>query len=308
MSASSGRHARPRTPLPRNATTAASLTAAGIGAGLLGASAAQAATPAGTTPVSSYTVVSGDTLSGIAAKEHVPGGWTALAKDNHIASPYVIRPGEKLNLPAGSYVTKPTASPFPVAVTVGKATQVITVKADGSRATVTSWQKSGGSWHQVLTTTARIGANGITDGATRKQGTGTTPTGTYTITQGFGVGADPGTKVPYHKVTSVDWWVEDPTSAYYNQMRTSTQGGFHLTETGDDGSEHLIEYPTQYHNALVINYNMDPAVKGRGAGIFLHDLGPQAGPTAGCVALPAAAMTQIMKWIDPAAHPVIAIG
>lgn len=308
MSASSGRHARPRHPLLRNTTTAASLSAAGISAGLLGATAAQAATPAGTTPVSSYTVVSGDTLSGIAAKEHVPGGWTALAKDNHIASPYMIRPGEKLVLPAGSYVSKPTVSPFPVAVTVGKATQVITVKASGSHATVTSWQKSDSSWRQVLTTTARIGANGITNGATREQGTGTTPTGTYTITQGFGVVADPGTKMPYHKVTSVDWWVEDPTSAYYNQMRTSTQGGFHLTETGDDGSEHLIEYPTQYHNALVINYNMDPAVKGRGAGIFLHDLGPQAGPTAGCVALPAAAMTQIMQWIDPAAHPVIAIG
>lgn len=308
MSASSGRHARPRTPLLRNTTTAASLTAAGVSAGLLGATAAQAATPAGTTPVSSYTVVGGDTLSGIAAKEHVPGGWTALAKDNHIASPYVIRPGEKLVLPVGSYITQPPVSPFPVRVTVGKATQVITVKASGSHATVTSWQKSGSSWRQVLTTTARVGANGITDGATREQGTGTTPTGTYTITQGFGVGADPGTKMPYHKVTSVDWWVEDPTSAYYNQMRTSTQGGFHLTETGDDGSEHLIEYPTQYHNALVINYNMNPAVKGRGAGIFLHDLGPQAGPTAGCVALPAAAMTQIMQWIDPAAHPVIAIG
>ncbi|MEV1063666.1 L,D-transpeptidase family protein [Streptomyces sp. NPDC050263] len=309
MSASSGRHARPRTPVLRNTTTAASLAAAGIGAGLLGATAAQAATPAGATPVSSYTVVSGDTLSGIAAKEHVPGGWAALAKDNHIASPYVIHPGEKLNLPAGSYVTKPAAPPFPVAVAVGKATQVITVKATGSHATVTSWQMSGGSWHQVVTTAAaRIGSNGVTSGTTRKQGTDTTPTGTYTITQGFGVGADPGTKMPYHKVTSVDWWVEDPTSAYYNQMRTSTQGGFHLTETGDDGSEHLIEYPTQYNNALVINYNMDPAVKGRGAGIFLHDLGPQAGPTGGCVALPAAVMTQIMKWIDPTGHPVIAIG
>ena len=53
---------------------------------------------------------------------------------------------------------------------------------------------------------------------------------------------------------------------------------------------------------------MNPAVHTRGAGIFLHDLGPQAGPTAGCVAVPAVTMTRIMQWINPADHPVIAIG
>ena len=190
----------------------------------------------------------------------------------------------------------------------GHSTQVIAVQATGSDAVVTVWQRTGTHWAALFSTTAaRIGSHGITDGATRTQGTDTTPSGVYSITQGFGVGANPGTKMPYHKVTSTDWWVEDPTSAYYNQMRTSTQGGFHLTEAGDDGSEHLINYPTQYNNALVINFNTAPAVVGRGAGIFLHDLGPQAGPTAGCVALPAAVMTQVMKWIDPAQHPVISI-
>jgi L,D-peptidoglycan transpeptidase YkuD (ErfK/YbiS/YcfS/YnhG family) len=48
-------------------------------------------------------------------------------------------------------------------------------------------------------------------------------------------------------------------------------------------------------------------VKGRGAGIFLHDLGPQGSATAGCVAVPTAFMTTVMKWINPADHPVIAI-
>ncbi|MGW7824197.1 L,D-transpeptidase family protein [Streptomyces puniciscabiei] len=305
MSANSrGRHAKPRTPVMRRAATGGAIGTAAAAAGLFSAVSAHAATQ---TPQSSYTVQSGDTLSGIASHEHVSGGWEALAKTNHITSPYVIHPGERLTLPPGSYTV--SGNPFPVKVTVGNATQVITVKASGTHATVTLWQKSGSGWTQVISTAgARVGAHGITDGATRKQGTSTTPTGTYTITQGFGVGANPGTKMPYHQVTSHDWWVEDPTSAYYNQMRTDTQGGFHLTESGDDGSEHLINYPTQYHNALVINFNTNPAVKGRGAGIFLHDLGPQAGPTAGCVAVPASFMTDVMKWINPGDHPVIAIG
>lgn len=186
--------------------------------------------------------------------------------------------------------------------------QVITVQSQGTYATVSTLQLTPHGWTLVASTTAgRVGANGVVNGATRVQGTDTTPTGIYSITEGFGVGANPGTKMPYHQVTDQDWWVEDPTSAYYNQMRTTAQGGFHLTETGDDGSEHLIEYPTQYHNALVVNYNMDPAVPGRGAGIFLHDLGPQAGPTAGCIAVPQDFLTQVMDWIDPAQHPVIAI-
>ncbi|AEW98704.1 L,D-transpeptidase family protein [Streptantibioticus cattleyicolor] len=203
----------------------------------------------------------------------------------------------------------PPARPFPVPVAVGRATQVITVRARGSYATVTAWSADGSGWHRVLTTThARVGAHGVTDGATRRQGSRTTPTGTYPVTRAFGVGPDPGTALPYHHVTPHDWWVEDPDSRWYNRMRDERYGGFPLTEAGEHGSEHLAAHPVPYHHALVVDYNTAPVVPGRGAGIFLHDLGPQAGPTAGCVAVPAGVLTRVLRWIDPARHPVIAIG
>jgi L,D-peptidoglycan transpeptidase YkuD (ErfK/YbiS/YcfS/YnhG family) len=212
--------------------------------------------------------------------------------------------------PAQATVDAATAAPrFPVPVRVGSAHQVITVQAHGSYATVTAWQWTSGGWRVVLrTTAARIGARGVVNGTTRVQGSYQTPTGTYSITQGFGNGANPGTRMPYHRVTAHDWWVEDRASRYYNQMRTDTLGGFRLTEAGVDGSEHLVNYPVQYHNVLVINFNTDPAVRGRGAGIFLHDLSTSDGPTAGCVAVPSGVMTAIMRWIAPSDHPVIAIG
>ncbi|MFJ9770362.1 L,D-transpeptidase family protein [Kitasatospora sp. NPDC101157] len=198
--------------------------------------------------------------------------------------------------------------PFPVPVRAGQAHQVITVKADGTRAVVTLWARKGGRWSSLDSTTdARIGSGGVHDGLSRVQGTGTTPTGTYTLTQAFGISPDPGTRMPYHHVTAHDWWVQDPSSAYYNRMRTDTEGGFHLTDQGPLGSEHLINYPVQYENVLVIDFNTSPVVKGRGAGIFLHDLGPGAGATAGCVAVPADFMARTMQWVDPADHPVIAI-
>ncbi|WP_052433297.1 L,D-transpeptidase family protein [Streptacidiphilus carbonis] len=293
MPAGPGRQARPRAPFRHRTAGAAAATALG---GLAVALLAGTATAQAAVPTAKAATVTGTARTSVARTSPAFGTAPALA------------PAPSMSWQALAPL-RPPVQPFPVAVTVGSATQVITVKASGSYANVTAWQLSNNAWTAVYSTaSARIGSKGITNGATRVQDTDTTPTGTYTITQGFGVGANPGTAMPYHQVTTHDWWVEDPTSAYYNQMRTDTLGGFHLTESGVDGSEHLIGYPTQYNNALVINFNMNPAVKGRGAGIFLHDLGPQAGPTAGCVALPAAVMTQIIKWITPSAHPVIAIG
>lgn len=57
---------------------------------------AEAATP------TAYTVQSGDNLTKIANAEHVPGGWQAIAGANNLTSPYIIQPGQVLNLPSGS--------------------------------------------------------------------------------------------------------------------------------------------------------------------------------------------------------------
>ncbi len=123
---------------------------------------------------------------------------------------------------------------------------------------------------------------------TRKQGTGTTPRGTFTMTQAFGNAAEPGMWLPYHRVKSGDYWVEDNASRYYNTLRNKSQGGFRywLPTANDDSSEYLPHYTTQYKYAVVINFNRAPDYHKahRGAGIFLHVKG--SGATAGCVRSP----------------------
>ncbi|UGY93263.1 L,D-transpeptidase family protein [Streptomyces gobiensis] len=111
--------------------------------------------------------------------------------------------------------------------------------------------------------------------------------------------------MPYTVINDSHWWVQDPESKFYNQMHTEEGADFPLTEEGERGSEHLINYPTQYAKALVINFNRWPAVPGRGAGIFLHVNGR--GATAGCVSVPRATMDRIMSWIKPGSKPRIAI-
>ncbi|SDS05746.1 L,D-transpeptidase family protein [Microlunatus soli] len=137
-----------------------------------------------------------------------------------------------------------------------------------------------------LATKSRLGYGGTVAGTKRRQGTGTTPRGTYSITSAFGLKADPGSWVPYHRVKSGDYWVEDNGSRYYNTLRNRSAGGFRywLPTSDANSSERLTDYPGQYDYALVINYNRPPnAVRYRGAGIFLHVKGD--GATAGCVSI-----------------------
>jgi L,D-peptidoglycan transpeptidase YkuD (ErfK/YbiS/YcfS/YnhG family) len=209
------------------------------------------------------------------------------------------------------YPSRPlrVAAPFPVSVSVGDSSQIITVKTAGALATVTAWAKTSNGWHAVLSTSAgHIGSKGLSAGNTRRQNTYTTPSGTYTITQAFGILPNPGTALPYHLVTKDDWWVEDNSSSYYNSMRTASQGGFDtiLPESNVNGSENLIKHTGLYDYALVVNYNMNPAVPYRGAGIFLHVSNSR--PTAGCVSVPKATLVALLKWLNPALHPRIAIG
>ncbi|MFI6469733.1 transglycosylase family protein [Streptomyces sp. NPDC050516] len=64
-------------------------------------------------PRESYTVVHGDSLSTIAERERVQGGWPKLYADNRTvvgADPDLIRPGQHLTLP-GAAPAKPTTPP-----------------------------------------------------------------------------------------------------------------------------------------------------------------------------------------------------
>ncbi len=187
--------------------------------------------------------------------------------------------------------------------------QVIVVTAPRWRSTtgtVLLYQRSGSGWKRIAMWGARLGYGGLVVGTKRVQGTGTTPAGAYLITQAFGRQADPGTLLPYTKVGRNHWWVEDRRSAYYNQMRLGTQGGFALKTTGYNASERLWYMGAQYDYAAVVDFNRPNPVIGRGAGIFLHALGT--GATGGCIAIRVDRMRATLRWLKPAQRPMIIIG
>ncbi|MDA4889540.1 L,D-transpeptidase family protein [Streptomyces sp. MS2A] len=188
----------------------------------------------------------------------------------------------------------------------GGGTQLITAVAPdtgSTTGTVTWWDRGGdGRWVAAGSAPARFGSGGLTEGATRVQGTNTTPTGLYGLPYAFGIEAAPrGTAYPYRPVRQDSWWCQDNASRSYNRWTEPRPADCRAAE-----AEHLIAYRTQYAYALVVGFNYDRPVRGRGAGIFLHVDGR--GATAGCVSVPEDAMRRILRWARPAQRPHLAIG
>lgn len=153
----------------------------------------------------------------------------------------------------------------------------------------------------LLTKTARIGRNGTVAGTKRKQGSYTTPRGTYSITETFGNGPAPRTSMPYHRTRKGDYWVGDNTSRHYNTLRNQAQGGFRWWLPGShrNGSENLRAYGRQYRYVAVINFNRAPdrRVAYRGFAIFLHV--KDGSSTAGCVGVTKKQMEVVLSYLRP---------
>jgi L,D-peptidoglycan transpeptidase YkuD (ErfK/YbiS/YcfS/YnhG family) len=178
--------------------------------------------------------------------------------------------------------------------------QVITVEALtplSQTAVLRTWSRtSSGRYVQVFDAfTAWVGVNGVRP---TREGLGRTPVGVFTLTEAFGNEPNNGTRLPYVHVGPDDWWDENPASSHYNQLvRSSVSPG--------GNSENLYYSGIAYAHAVVINYNTDPVVKGAGSGFFLHvSFGA---PTEGCVAIPENELDEVMRWLNPAKHPVISI-
>lgn len=207
---------------------------------------------------------------------------------------------------------------------LGDARQVIVVTAPGWRSTTGTLRayerKPEGGWRLVMDAIpANLGYGGLAPAASRRQGTGTTPAGTFEILRGFGRAGDPGTALPYRRVDRDDAWTYNPrVPATYNIFQDapldwSSYGRY---------VEMLWSYGLQYDYVAILDYNLppgaisrdrkgvrrtsDPANTRAGGGIFLHVSNGKA--TAGCIAVARPRMKELMRWLDPALDPVLVVG
>jgi L,D-peptidoglycan transpeptidase YkuD (ErfK/YbiS/YcfS/YnhG family) len=191
--------------------------------------------------------------------------------------------------------------------TTDGAQQVIVVDAPdatSTTATLYTFENDGAGWYQVFAPMpARDGENGWLSGTERREGDDTSPEGIFPIgSTMYGTNANPGTRFPYHQLVCGDWWDEDPSSPEYNTFQHVACG---TTPPFGGDSEALWAEGNAYPSMAVIDYNT-PSTGPIGSGIFLHtDLGV---PTAGCISLPYSDLIEVLRWLNPALHPVVVMG
>ena len=166
----------------------------------------------------------------------------------------------------------------------------------GSKAMLSIHQKTNGVWQELYSGGAYVGSNGI--GKTR-EGDKKTPTGTYNLTQPFGIKANPGANEAYTQVTKYHYWCGTSGSPYYNQLVDTRQ----VSRARTSSDEYLINYKGYYNYCMFIDYNKEGAA-GKGSCIFLHCIGSKTS-TGGCIAVPENIMKNIIRWAQPGAKIVI---
>ncbi|MDO9557999.1 MAG: L,D-transpeptidase family protein [Coriobacteriia bacterium] len=185
----------------------------------------------------------------------------------------------------------------------GDATQVIVVTADSmstTRATLRTYQKSGGTWGAVMSTSACVGKRGLVLDAERVEGQLQTPIGTYSLPYAFGIAANPntsGSSLAYERVGTNTYYDGNYGSATFNDQ---VEG----VPSAGDNYEYMY-LPTAYKYGIDTNFNPEQK-PGKGNAIFIH-CNTGSGYTAGCVSIGESKMVELLRWLDRTQDPVVLI-
>jgi L,D-peptidoglycan transpeptidase YkuD (ErfK/YbiS/YcfS/YnhG family) len=144
---------------------------------------------------------------------------------------------------------------------------------------------------------AAIGPPGI--GMKAGEGDGVTPVGSFPVREIF-YRADripkPNTTLPLRAMRQDDGWCDDPADPNYNRL---------VTLPYPASAEHLWRDDHLYDLVVVLGYNDDPVVQGKGSAIFLHLARPDYSHTHGCVALNYADAVAAVEQLRPGDQVVI---
>ncbi len=124
-----------------------------------------------------------------------------------------------------------------------------------------------------------VGHNGFTAERAAKEGDGKTPVGRWIMREVFyrpDREKPPLTLLPTMALRPDDGWCDAPDDPNYNKFITHPYGA---------SAERLWREDHTYDIIVVLGFNDDPVVPGKGSAIFLHVARPDFSPSGGCVAL-----------------------
>lgn len=138
---------------------------------------------------------------------------------------------------------------------------------------------------------AACGSGGVR--ADKREGDGASPAGTFALVRVLyrpDREAIPKSGLPVAALRPEDGWVDEPGDPQYNRLVSLPYPASHEEMWRADGLYDLV---------VVIGYNTDPPVSGRGSAIFLHVATPTFSPTAGCIAVARDVLAGLLPALGP---------
>ena len=208
-----------------------------------------------------------------------------------------------------------TASP------IDPAQQIVVVTTpdwDSTSGTMRRFERVAGSstWSPVGAPTAivtgrtglawGVGFDDVGDSAAaphKHEGDGRSPAGVFPLDTLFGYDnpLDPAAlRMPYVTLTGASDCVDDERSLHYNTVVSRDA----VPRIDWNSAEHMRSIG-QYRIGVIVGYNAAPPIPGRGSCIFLHIWAGPSSTTAGCTALDATELADIVRWLDRAKRPLL---
>lgn len=219
--------------------------------------------------------------------------------------------------PAASPATANTSETVPGVLTQARQMVVVTTPDwDAVQGELRRFERGSADapWQPVgAAVTIVVGRNGTawdpgisasTAGPVKREGDGRAPAGAFALGTAFGLAAPAEAawlKLPYVQEIPTLECVDDPASSHYNRLVDRAT----VATVDWTSSEKMAAVGEAYRWGVVVEYNTSPPVAGQGSCIFLHVSPTPGNGTAGCTAMAAPALDEVMRWLDPARRPAL---
>jgi L,D-peptidoglycan transpeptidase YkuD (ErfK/YbiS/YcfS/YnhG family) len=226
------------------------------------------------------------------------------------------------NAIAGTATPDPRAEASPGPAFMAPSRQLVVVRTagwDAFEGTLQGYERSsgGGNWNAVGEgIPVVLGRNGLAWGIglsdepgdkntpVKLEGDGRGPAGAFAVGPAFGYEAPSGVpwiRLAYLQSDSTFKCVDDAASRHYNRLVFEGQ-----TEKDWKSSEDMLRKDELYRLGVVVQHNWSTRTEsGKGSCIFLHIRSEVDTGTAGCTAMRAGDLVQLLAWLDPHLNPVL---
>jgi len=170
-------------------------------------------------------------------------------------------------------------------------------------------------WQRVGDPTAlNVGRNGmgwghglskeVRPGPVKREGDGRSPAGVFALGRAFGAAEalpEGSNDFPYLHALPSTYCVEDTRSKFYNQI-VDAPG---VTPGSRPGWSELRRADGLFRWGIIVKQNDVDTQVGAGSCVFLHIWRGAGRGTAGCTAMASDSLESTLRWLDPAAQPLL---